>query len=85
MTLSNKFIKHELSTDLCYKVLNSNGDDILVDTWNMGQTTAYPINYSFTVPINKLLDGQWLVCQNDTEILENNKSFNEALWTRLKI
>jgi hypothetical protein len=68
--------------DVCYKVLNDDENDVLVDAWNMGQTSAYPIGETFTL-VKNLLDKKWFVCDNDKYILDNNLSFSEAKWTRL--
>ncbi len=81
--LKNKFIKHERSMDICCQVLNQDESDIYVMVWNLGQTSAYPMEECFTLPLNKVLDGSGFVCQNDTDILENNKSFNDGIWQKL--
>lgn len=82
MDLRSKFIKHELSMDVCYKVVNDDDTDVLVDVWNMGQVTAYPIGEMFKIPKNKL-DKRWFVCDNHEYILSNDLSFTEAKWTQL--
>lgn len=84
MELRSKFIKHEKNTDLCYKVINDDGDNYLLDIWNQGQSAAYPIGETCLVPKNKI-DNQWLVCQNDYDILSSDRSFREATWNPLKI
>jgi hypothetical protein len=80
-----RFIKHEDSVDLCYNILNWGDYDVLLETWNMGQTSPFDIGHTFTIPINKILDGRWLVCENSREIVDMEISLRRAKWTKLKI
>lgn len=83
--LKNKFIKHEKSVDVCFKILNLGDGDALVDVWNMGQSSAYPIGEYFTIPISKLNESGWQECENAEETLQQNQSLRSSKWKKLEI
>jgi hypothetical protein len=81
--LAGKFIKHDNAMDVCFEVIGYDGLDAFLYTWNMGQTSAYPIGENVRIPAIKLLDNYWKVCNNAKQILDDGKSLREGEWTPL--
>ena len=78
-----KFIRHTRALDICYEIIGGDEFDVMLRTWNMGQASAYEINEEVRIPRQKLLDKEWMTCDNGHEIVNNNKSLKEATWYTL--
>jgi len=81
--MRSKFIRHERSMDVCYEIIGGDEFDVLLRTWNMGQSQAFMIGVEVPMPRNKLLDNAWFVCDNVYEILNSGKSLKEGSWSPL--
>lgn len=80
-----KFIKHELSMDVCYEIFGGDDMDLYCYAWNMGQNTAYQITFEpIIIPKQKIyVDKGWQTCNNYEYILKNNLTFREGQWINI--
>lgn len=81
--MNGKFIKHENAMDVCFEIINSDGLEVFLYAWNMGQVACFEIGETIRMPEIKLQEPGWMICENPQEILNNKKSFRGAMWRYL--